>query len=69
MNGGGNIERALGRLYVVPKFQSLSPEEQLRNAIEDSGLIPPDRIILDGLFHRFHGDKKERLRWLVQSFR
>lgn len=56
---GGNIERALGRLYVVPKFQSLSPEEQLRNAIEDSGLIPPDRIILDGLFHRFHGDKKK----------
>ncbi len=56
-----------GRPFDAPiKRQPDSPEQQLREAMLDAGLNPPDEILLDGKIHRFssgtkgtpgHGDK------------
>lgn len=42
------------------KRQPEPPEVQLREAIEDAGLRPPDRIVMDGKLHRFESGTKGR---------
>lgn len=42
------------------KRQPDPPELQLRDAIEDAGLRPPDRIVMDGKLHRFESGTKGR---------
>lgn len=45
---------------------TVSPETQLRKAIENAGLNPPDKVYLDGKIHRFHSDqKKDKAGWYV----
>lgn len=43
------------------------PEQQFRDAIAETGMIPPDAIIPDGMIHRFSptGKKKDDAGWYV----
>lgn len=45
----------------------LPPEHQLRVAMSDAGIVPPDDIILDGTLHRFSttGKPKDKSGWYV----
>ena len=61
-----DITDIFGGPWEPPAPTTLSPEIQLRDAIMESGMVPPKEIILDGKLHRFssgtkgapgHGDK------------
>lgn len=61
-----DLTNILGGPWSPPQGNTLSPEDQLRDAIAGSGLSPPRDILLDGKIHRFpsgtkgsggHGDK------------
>ena len=62
-----NIANILGGAFVPPVEKYVAPaEDQLRQAMQEAGIEPPDQIILDGKLRRFrsgtkgqggHGDK------------
>lgn len=54
----GNISNILGHSFVQEKTYTDSPEVQLRNKIANSGITPPDEIILDGKLRRFSSGTK-----------
>lgn len=44
----------------------LRPEEQLRLAMREAGLVPPDDVYFDGEIHRFHSDERhDNTGWYV----
>lgn len=67
-----DITHIFGGAWSPPREQTyLSPEEQLREAIQNAGLTPPREVLLDGKLHRFssgtkgatgHGDKSG---WMI----
>lgn len=65
-----NIVDMLGKAFtppeVIPTHQR-SPEDQLREAIMESGMVAPDDIRLDGVLHRFSptGKKTDDAAWYV----
>ena len=62
----GDISTILGGPFRAPAPESVAPEDQLRQAIEESGLEPPNDIYLDGKIHRFSGDdKKDKTAWYI----
>lgn len=56
-----NIVDLLGRPFTPPEpTRPEPPEAQLRQAIIDAGLTPPDRIVIDGAMHRFSSDGRPK---------
>lgn len=65
-----NIVDMLGKAFTPPEVVQMhqrSPEDQLREAILESGMVAPDDIRLDGLVHRFSvtGKKGDDAGWYV----
>ena len=65
-----NIVDMLGKAFTPPEFVPMhqrSPEDQLREAIMESGMVAPDDIRLDGVLHRFSptGKKTDDAAWYV----
>lgn len=48
-----DLTKVLGGPWSPPVSVVKSPEDQLRAAMLDAGLAPPDRILLDGRLHRW----------------
>lgn len=69
----GNLEQFFGsegftQLNVKPIINVDSPDIQLRNAMIQNGLEPPDMFYFDGRVHRFHGggkNKHDKTCWYV----
>jgi putative DNA primase/helicase len=56
-----NIVDLLGRPFTPPEPRLPDPPEvQLREAIADAGLTPPDDVVIDGRIHRFSSDGRPR---------
>ena len=49
-----DLTALFGGAYKPPDLWSLSPEDQLRHAMEAAGIDSPEVIYLDGQLHRFH---------------
>lgn len=65
-----NIIDMLGQAFTPPEVVQMhqrSPEDQLREAIMESGMVAPDDIRLDGAVHRFSatGKKGDDAGWYV----
>lgn len=63
-----NIIDMLGKPFTPPELaQHRSPEDQLRIAILDAGMVAPEDIRLDGALHRFSptGKKTDDAAWYV----
>ena len=65
-----NIVDMLGKAFTPPEVVQMhqrSPQDQLREAILESGMVAPDDIRLDGLVHRFSvsGKKGDDAGWYV----
>lgn len=65
-----NIVDMLGKAFTPPEVVPMhrrSPEDQLREAILESGMVAPDDIRLDGVLHRFSpsGKAKDLAGWYV----
>ena len=57
-----NIIDMLGQAFTPPELvptHKKRPEQQLADAIAESGMIPPDDIRLDGAVHRFSASGKK----------
>lgn len=56
-----DITDIMGGPWTPPPIveSTLRPEEQLRDAIEKSGLTPPRDVVLDGKIHRFNSGTKD----------
>ena len=61
-----DLTNILGGAWQPSSPSNLPPEDQLRSAIAEAGLVPPHDVVLDGKLHRFnsgtkgsggHGDK------------
>lgn len=63
----GNLSEALGGAFTPPvQVAPEPPEVQLRDAIRQAGLTPPDHIVMDGEIHRFNVDsRRDRSGWYV----
>lgn len=56
-----NIVDLLGRPFTPPEQPRPEPPEvQLRQAITDAGLTPPERVVIDGTMHRFSSDGRPK---------
>lgn len=63
-----NLENILNGPWSPPEPSApRSPEEQFRQAILDSGITPPDVIVIDGQLHRFatSESKKDTAGWYI----
>lgn len=61
-----NLKNILGEFTPPTEPIVASPESQLRNAMIDAGMNPPDFIAMDGNLHRFQaGDKKDKTGWYI----
>lgn len=55
----GNLSNILGGPWSPPPDKILAtPEDQLRTAMVEAGLEPPDHVVLDGKLHRFRSGTK-----------
>ena len=54
-----DLSKVLGGPWAPPPDKILaSPEDQLRTAMIEAGLEPPDQIHMDGKIHRFKSGTK-----------
>lgn len=63
-----NITDILGRPFVPPSDPIIDPPEiQLKDAIRQAGMLPPERVVIDGHLHRFAptGQPKDDAGWYV----
>jgi putative DNA primase/helicase len=62
-----DITHIFGGAFIPPTRREPDPPEwQLRQAMQDAGLEPPDSIELDGVIHRFNTDhRKDKTGWYV----
>jgi phage/plasmid primase-like uncharacterized protein len=61
-----NLKSILGEFTPPSEPIVASPESQLRDAMIDAGMNPPDSIAMDGNLHRFQaGDKKDKTGWYI----
>lgn len=64
----GNIAQLFGKPWIPAYTESLEPPEiQLRQAIGNAGLVPPEHVFLNGQIHRFStdGSRKNKSGWYV----
>ena len=64
----GNIAQLFGKPWIPAYTESLEPPEiQLRQAIQHTGLVPPEQVYLNGQIHRFStdGSRKNKSGWYV----
>jgi phage/plasmid primase-like uncharacterized protein len=54
-----DLTKILNGSFVVPTPEEAPPDLQLRKAIDEAGLEPPNEIIMDGKIHRFNPDGKK----------
>lgn len=56
-----NVSDIFGRPFTPPdQPRPEPPEAQLRDAIAEAGITPPERIVIDGNLHRFSANGKPR---------
>ena len=61
-----NLKNILGEFTPPAEPILATPENQLRDAMFDCGISPPDLIEMDGSLHRFQaGDKKDKTGWYI----
>lgn len=61
-----NLKNILGDFTPPAEPVFDTAENQLRNAMQDCGINPPDFIEMDGNLHRFQaGDKKDKTGWYI----
>lgn len=57
-----------GKAFDLPAIEQRTPEEQLKDAMHNAGIIPPNNIIFDGKLRRFFSSrnrKKGKTGWYV----
>lgn len=56
-----------GQVSTIDRLPSIAPDRQLIIAISESGIQPPDYIVMDGNLHRFSttGKKSDKTGWYV----
>ena len=62
-----DITNILGGTFRSPEERTAAPPEtQLRDAMANAGIEPPEELIFDGKIHRFNsGGKKDKAAWYV----